>query len=345
MAMTPLDNLHPSQAAVRAALVADAAGLARLAPALRASNMFELRGQAGMPQADALPGVPWVDDRRVLVANPEIEAVILAGSTREDVALAATVVQRGAHIWRLPPLARNFAEAVEVARLIRKQSAVYRVASWWEHVADHTWNELAWPDAFQPLLSELRVRAPGPARASWRARSAEAAGGVLAQEAYDLLEALCATRGLPESVSATIGTLHHPPATTPRETEDTVVAILRYAGGAAVVQATWDTVPPERLLAHHGRAVTARLTEDEAVLGDGAGQVFDRRPLPTEYLVAELRQFAEWVRAAAHDRATACLEQHLATSALLEATYLAARTGHPEAPLKFYEVQGWPLPH
>lgn len=342
--MTPLDNLHPTQAAVRVGIVADGAGLARVAPALRAADTFELRGQAGMPQADALPGIPWVDDRRVLLANPEVEALVLATSTRDDVALAAAAVQRGAHVWRFPPLARNFAEAVEVARLIGKQQVVYRVASWWEHVADHTWNELNWPEAFQPLLSELRVSAAGPTQASWRARSADAAGGVLAQEAYDLLEALCATRGLPESVSATIGVFHHAPATTPRETEDTAVAMLRYAGGAAVVQATWDTVPPERLLGHHGRAISARLTEDEAVLGDGAGKVFDRRPLPTEYLVAELRQFAEWVRAATHDRATACLKQHLATSALLEAAYLAARTGHPETPQKFYEVQGWPLP-
>ncbi len=38
------------------------------------------------------------------------------------------------------------------------------------------------------------------------------------------------------------------------------------------------------------------------------------------------------------------LERHLAVTALLEALYLSARTGQPETPRKFYEVQKWPEP-
>jgi len=42
-----------------------------------------------MPQAAAAPRVPWLDDPRVLLANPELEAVLLATSTRQNAALAA----------------------------------------------------------------------------------------------------------------------------------------------------------------------------------------------------------------------------------------------------------------
>jgi hypothetical protein len=59
----------------------------------------------------------------------------------------------------------------------------------------------------------------------------------------------------------------------------------------------------------------------------------------------ELERFVAAVRepdSAASQEVT--LERHMAVSALLQATYLSARTGQPESPLKLYEVQGWPEP-
>lgn len=342
--MSTSDNERTPQSPLRAGLLAEGERLDLVAAAIRACPLLELCGQSGMPQAAGLPDLPWVDDTRVLIAQPDLQAVLLATSTRADAELGAMAAERGLHVWRLPPLARSFAEATEIATRIKRCTAIYRVASWWEYVADHAWHELDWPDSFEPVFSELRISVPGPTRQSCRASVNESGGGVLASDAYAMLEALVAVRGLPESVTAATGKYGNEASAVARETEDTAVAILRYAdGGTALIRATWNP-PYEQRTVHQGPAALVTLTDEEASVADAEGTITDRRPLPGEFLASELLRFLELVRGDARDRAAAAIERHVAVSALLETIYLAARTNHPESPRKFYEVQGWPLP-
>jgi predicted dehydrogenase len=345
MATSPTNNIRPAGPQLRVACIADAEALPQVGPVWRASPLVEIAGLAGMPKSAAWTDVPWFDDPRQLLAQKDLQAVVLATSTRSDIGLATVALERGLPVWRLPPLARNFAEAGEIAATVKRHGAVYRVASWWEHVAEHAWRDLAWPEDFRPGLSELRVSTPGPAAVSWRAKLSEVGGGVLAQDAYGWLEALIAVRGLPESAYASVSARRLAAGTSPRETEDTGVAILHYADhGLALVRATWEVPPFEQVLAHHSRAATVAVSPDEATLLDQAGAIGDRRPLPADFLAGELHRFADWVRGAAHDRALDALERHLAVQALLETLYLSARTNHPESPRKLYEAQGRALP-
>ena len=325
-------------------LVALTEDLESVIAAIRACPALELVGQAGMPQADALPDLPWFDDPRVLITDTRVQAVVLATSTRGDTELAATAVANDVHVWRRPPMGRNFAEAAEVAGLVKRQATVYDVASWWAHVADPAWNELNWPDGFEPTFSEIRVSAPGPPEESWRRSARDTAGGALANDGYALLEALVATRSFPESAAAAVGTYRADRNTTPNA-EDTALAMLRYAdGGIASVRVTWDLSPTAHELIHHGRRATASLTMEDVTLLNAAGEMHDQRPVPSPFLAASLQRFAEYVRVDARDRAAVSVDRHLAVSAILETIYLAARTNHPEAPRKLYEVQGWPAP-
>ena len=332
---------------VRVGLVADGPPLARLTAALDTCLLLQPLGQAGMPAAAGLREVPHIDDPRTLLAQPGLEAILLATAPRQDSGLAAMAAERGLHVWRLPPLARNFAEAAEVVTRARQLPTICRVASWWEYVTDHVWHELPWPGELAPRFSDLRASAPAAAGLGHEApagRGADSAGGALACSGYALLEALLAVRGLPDTVAAAVGRYRKGGAAG-GDTEDAAVAILRYSdGGAAVIRATWDMQPFEQQLAHHGPALSVTLTEDEVQLTSWDGSLLDRRPLPGEFLASELLRFAEFVRSQARDRAAAPLERHLAVSALLETVYLSARTGYPESPRKFYQVQGWPEP-
>ncbi len=328
---------------LRVAVVGSGERLEAVLAAVRGTGQIEVVGQAGMPAGGGLPGLPWFDDPRALLAAPEVQAILLAGSTRRDAEHAQLAAERNLPLWRLPPAGRSFAEAAEAAARVRKVAAVRRVASWWEHVFEHVWRELAFPPDFRPLLSELRLSVRGPVQQSWRASLAEAGGGVLATDGYGLLEALVALRGLPESVVAAAGRLRATSAA--RETEDTVVAVLRYTGGGhAVLRMGWDLPPGERTLIHHGAAASVTLTDDVVTVADAEGLTIDARPLPSEWLPSELVRFVHFVRGDARDQAAAPLERHLAVSALLDALYLSARTGHPESPHKFYATAGWPEP-
>ncbi len=326
---------------IQVGLIASGPRLPPLAAAIEACVLLQPVGQAGMPASAAVPGLPRFDDPRLLLAHPELQAVVLAVSTRADLELAGMAAQRGLHVWRLPPLARSFAEACEVVARSRQLPTIYRVASWWEYVADHVWHELHWPPDFVPVFSDLRAGAPGPGPDAWQSRLTDAAGGVLPDAAYHLLEALVAVRGIPDSAVGLVGRLGKSPVGVNRETEDVAVAILRFpAEGIAVLQAAWDRPPFERRLVHHGPAAIATLTDDEVRLTDASGADLDHRPLPGDFLTSELLRFAESICGQARDRAAAPMDRHLAVSALLEAIYLSARTNHPESPRKFYQLQG-----
>ncbi len=330
---------------LRVALIARGERLRTLWDAARANPRIEIVGQSGMPQKEALPDIPWHDDHRVLVARPEVEAALLGTSTRGDVAISMVAAQEEVHVWRPPPLARNFAEAAELVKLVRKQGTIHRAASWWEHVTDRGWQELAWPDGFEPQFSELACSTPAPPLEAWQSVANDAGGGALAQDAYALLEALVATRGLPETVSAALSNLPCEPGAAHRETENIALAVLRYANqGVADVRATWGLTPTVRRLVHHATAGSVTLTDHEVVLADPTGQRTDEHPLPPDPLGSDLRRFVDAALSNAADRMGPSLERHLAVMALLDAVYLAARTVHPESPQKHYELQGWPVP-
>ncbi len=337
------NNERAAPGVLRVAVLGSGERLEAVLAAVRATGQMEVVGQAGMPAGGGLPDVPWFDDPRAVLGVSEVQAVLLAGSTRRDTEHALLAAERNLPLWRLPPAGRSFAESAEAATRVRRATVVRRIASWWEHVFEHVWRELAFPADFKPLLSEVRLSVRGPVQQSWRANLAEAGGGVLATDGYGLLEALVALRGLPESVVAAAGRLRAASAT--RETEDTVVAVLRYTGGGqAVLRLGWDLPPGERTLIHHGAAASVTLTDDVVRVADAEGLTIDERPLPAEWLPSELVRFVQFVRGDARDQAAAPLERHLAVSALLDALYLSARTGHPESPHKFYATAGWPEP-
>ncbi len=303
-------------------------------------------GIAGLPQQSAPDAIPWYDDSRVLLTESGVKGVVLADSPELNVQRAADAAELGVAVWRMPPVGREFAEAGEVLSACRRETIPYRVASWWEFVAETVWADLNWDDEFRPRYSELLVSTVDPAADGWEISRNEAGGGVLMLDAYDLLEALIAVRGLPDTVVATADSYRTTAAGTPRETEDTALAILHYAdGGTTLVQTTWGLHPFQRKLAHHSTTRSLILGADDLTLLDREGRVLEQHPFPRSFLKYELDRFADSVRTTAHDRAAAPLERHLQVSALLETVYLAARTGHPESPRKRYEAHGWPEPH
>jgi len=346
VAVEELDHESEVIEPVRAGLIADAEGVQQLRPALAARDL-QIVAQSGMRQPEGLPDVPWFDDARAMTAQTGVQALLVAVSPRAAFEVDALVADKPLPIWRLPPLARSFAEGAELITRVRQRRGLYRVASWWDAVAEEVRWALRCREGFKPLFSTVRVSAPGPVLQSWRSSRANGPGGVLATDAYAMLEALVAVRALPERVYGSIGSLRRRPDETPRETEDVALAILRYEGGTtAVVEATWDASPPGQSTHHHGAELSVVIEPTRVAVYGSAGELIGERPLATEvFLRQELERFTDAVRhPVAASEPDAALERHLAVLALLEAIYLSARTGQPESPAKFYEVRGWPQP-
>ncbi|TWT42381.1 hypothetical protein RAS1_35120 [Phycisphaerae bacterium RAS1] len=333
------------QKRLRVGLIATPDLAAPLAEAVQAVERFELAAQAGVARGEALPHVEHFDDTRVMIAQASIDAVIVAAGTRVAVELAEVAAAKGLHVWRTPPLARTFAEAVEILKRQAPRPTAYRLSSWWESVSTPIVDAIARLDGFKPLFSEIQVASEGPTLQSWKASAVDAAGGTLAEAAYAMLETLVGLRGLPESVSGAVARSRRRPAAQGRETEDTAAAILRYqGGGVALVRSTWDIPPFAARTLHHGAECSVELTPDALRVLDAGGGEQVVTALPGHDWAEEMQRFSEACQAPPGNGARPDLEHHLCVLALIEAVYLSARTGHPESPRKFYEVQGRPEP-
>lgn len=328
-------------APIRSALIAPASEAARLLEAIVATPDLALAAQSGVPQAEAVSGVDWFDDRRVLVARAGVEAVVIGSSNRIGFEMGQLAAASGIHVWRRPPLGRSFAEALEAAQHARAASGIYRVCTFWDHERIAVREALRGVGDGRPLFTEAYVGAPGPPLASWRAGELEAGGGVLLQDAYAALEQIVALRGLPDSVSATTERCRRRANEPPRETEDVAVAVLRYSNGVAMARATWDIHPASTEIHHHGPVWSTKQDGAEICAGNVDGSTESRQGASTDPIRDDLTAFVRLIRGeSAREENLAAIGHHLMVSAVLDAAYLSARTGQPESPRRLYEVHG-----
>ena len=334
-------------APLRVGVIADIASGAELRAYFDQSPHWELAAAAGSPDNTWPEGVNYYDDRRVMLAQSALDAVVVADSTKVGIELGDMAVRHGLPIWRKPPLGRSFSEACEQVRLIRDAKPAYCVASHWRRQQPMLETCLATVEDFKPQFSELRIAVGGPSVQTWRAGKGDAGGGVAILDAYEAIELLVALRGIPDNISAATGRFRRHPNEAQRETEDVATGIFRYdCGGFAALNLTWDLKPALNITRHHSATQTLEIAGERAKMLDFDGKTLESAPLSTDILGEELDLFATTIRGQADvDWRGTLLDRHLAVSAVIEALYLSAQTWQPELPRRLYEVQGWHVPN
>jgi predicted dehydrogenase len=344
--MSQTSNQPAADAPIRVGLITSAECVEPYPAAIASCPDLRIVAASGMPQSAAPAEATWFDDTRALIAQSGVDAVLLATSPRAGIELGNVATAHALHVWRTPPIARSFAEATDAVQRARSAGVVYRVQSWWEHAAEEVRAALKLRESQRSLYTTITVRADGPPLQSWRSSLVDAGGGVLVTDAYPLLEALVAVRGLPDSLYAAIGKCRRAGGLAPRETEDVAFALLRYEGGGLVsLAANWDLQPFQWVCEHHSPEATVRIETGRVSIFAADHTLLHCQDLRTGSLTTELQRFAQAIRdRAAREAAAGTPERHIAVMALIETIYLAARTGQPEAPRKLYEVSKWPEP-
>ncbi len=342
-----VDPASPEGAPIRVGLITSSDSPDPYLRALAEVRTLRLVAGSGGSQRDYPDSVRWFDDRRVLLAQAGVQAVLLVVSPRTGQELADEAVAAGVHVWRPAPIATSFAAAADHLRRVLAGHSTYRLASSVDRGGAAIQRALTHPQGVVPAFSTLRVRAAGPSADSWRCSQKDAGGGVLFSDGYSLLEILIAARGLPQSVYCQLAHCHRRDGEPPRETEGVALAVLRYSDGeVALIDAAWDAQPAVMELLLEGPSGRIELMPGEARVVSADGQCLAKFASDTPaWLTEELERFAASIRAGQSGAALAAgLERHLGVSALLEAAYLSSRTGQPEDPRRLYEVQKWPQP-
>jgi len=338
---------------LKAALIGLGSAGSQLLEALLQSDRIELLGVADRDpaRAERIGGkvkLPYYNDDRSLLAQTRPQAVFVSAPPMIMPELLAACVERGIHVWKQPPLARNLAEGVQMVRLM--DSAGLKLAVGTQRRFSPGYSRAC------RLLSQLGAvylaRAQymfnwGPLL-GWRGDKSSAGGGALLELGYHLIDLLVWMLGLPEEVYGVVASGHRPEQTGPQgedlpayDTDDTASAVLRYPRGcAADVVVTRRSGPFDERLWLHSRRGSIEADPHSCALRDPDGNLLERDEVDPSCCEALLRQaeaFAAAVRSGAKKYECSARE-NLLNLAVIEAIYLSSRTSQPESPLRLLQT-------
>lgn len=354
MSMPGANNANELSHVLRVGWCGAACEFAAFQSALDGCDELELATAAAVAEpADAAagtrPALHWssgrvFDNPAEMIETADIQAVVLSCPLPDALTLTRAALQRNMHVWRRAPLGRDLAEAVACARQMREAPVVAQIGSWWNAVREMFPSLVH--SAEENGVCELRVNAPPPQVASWRCIRSEAGGGVLIQDAYDLLEAMIDQNGMPEAVYAAVNRANRDASRPARDVEDWAAAVFRYAGrSAGTLTCSWNATAFDSGLFRHTTSGSVLIEKAGIRAIDHAGALREEMILPHDLLPMQMKTFA----AAIHNEdrrkeSIRSLQRHVATSAVIEAIYLSARTSQPESPRTLCELHRWQEP-
>lgn len=317
--------------------------------ALRAQRGFEIVALADHERkvvaalAEA-SGAKLYTDYRLLLVEQDLDGAIVALPPFIAERFLPVAAQRGIAVLKETPLARNLESAARAVRMFADVGVPLVVASRWRFEPTlATMFSRGSPIGAVHQFSATVMADPGE-ELGWRGDAHSAGGGVLLDAAYEVVDMIAATMGLPGDVITQFGRLSATMLDR-YDTEDTATLLCRHSlGAAATVSASWRPGPPDVqvcVVGSAGRATLSKLALTIAPSSEAPCAV--RRPGESESLAAILESFVQTVRT--HPRGfPGQAGDQLATAAILEAAYLSGRTHAVENPLRCYELAGVPHP-
>ena len=302
-------------------------------------------------QAGAACKVESFTDNRSLLAQTKPKIVYLCVPPMAAPDLVAACAERGIHVWKEMPLARNLDEGVSLVHRMEDAGLKLAVGTQRRFAAGyyHAW--MLRKRVSPVFLARAHYLFNWGPNLSWRGDKSSSGGGALLELGYHFLDLLIWMLGLPEEVYGASAGGNRPERSAADgkplplyDTDDTVAAILRYGRDTmASFTATRSSGPVSEGLSLHGRGGSIIATGETCLLRDPDGTTLDSLTddsPPVDVFTHEVEAFA---RAVAGDSKTyeCSARENLLNLAAIEAIYLSDRTGQPEHPSRLLKTHGY----
>lgn len=330
---------------MKAGLMGLGRGGRQLAEALLASSWCKLVAVGSvLPQRierfqEAHPEIAVHNDFRSLIVSSPLDALFVAVPPFLRGNYLPLAAQRRIPVYALVPAARRFDEALAILEAFESADCPIVISRAWGVDPALRPDALGADQTGKLFLARGNVTLCLEENFDWRGDIQRAGGGVLLYGAYELIDVLVQSMGMPSSVYAATAAVSRPVTSFPYDTEDTAVLSCRYANGAlATISACWTTGPANWSMVLYGTIGSIHMDSDSVYLKDRAGgQELVRHRRATNALATQVDEFLSTARSNARNlRGT--LRQHLPTLATIQAAYLSARTGQPESPGDLFEI-------
>lgn len=285
------------------------------------------------------PQIATYDDFRSLIVENELDALFVAAPPYLRNKYLELAARRQLPVWMFTPPARSFEEAVNIMRLFDRHDCPLEVSRSWGIEPAFQQDHLDMQRVGKIFLARAGVMLCWQEDFDWRGDSHRAGGGVLLDQAYELIDMIVHHMGLPSTVYAVTAHVSRQQTRFPYDTEDTAAVVMRFTGGAmAALNACWTAGPPQWSLDLHGASGSLKIDPGHITCLDRTGQeVYFENPREANPVACQVEEFLTRLQSQPNLRFSS-MREHLPAIAVIEAAYLSARTGQPESPATFFEM-------
>lgn len=209
----------------------------------------------------------WYDDHRALVADSDLDAVVIATPHALHARQALDCIQAGKHVLVEKPMATRWDEAVSLVDAANQAGVILFPLPFLAYPEHLLTRRFLREEVIGKLVAaEAHISLPGPPRANWY-YGAEAEGGAMVDTAVYALSDLACTLGPAARLTALVNTLIPNRRTgdggrVHTEVDDNVSLLLEYpTGQQAVVRSCWGPAFRRKGTILYGREGTIFLRE------------------------------------------------------------------------------------
>jgi predicted dehydrogenase len=288
----------------------------------------------------------YIDFRRMVMQNPA-DVVIVGAPLHLCADHIRQAIQNKCHIIKMPPAGLTFEQCASFIQLARKEQVHF---------------VLALPGRFEPAVMRLREILSQSEPDYWHLITAichvpqgeiqpqkrwlldpqMAGGGVLIQNAYDLMDEIVLCFGMPQQVYAQLVSQAPDRQQRLSITEDNAMILMRFSETlVAQVTASRTLGPARRHLRIHGKDKFITLTRDDFSITDNDGnqtELVQFAPEQFHGMQDLLLNFANAIQSPQQTPLYPAPGIDLYTMAVIESAYLSARTAMPETPSRLLDL-------
>jgi predicted dehydrogenase len=292
------------------------------------------------------------DDYRRLIIQNQLDCLFVAAPIHSCAEYLKLAIKKKFNILKAPPLARNFSEAAEFARLAQNERVTLAVANTFRFAQ----SALAARGYFLQAENEkpfflFASGDPAPVetpQTKWRNDSVLAGGGAILYECWEIIDQIIWNFGMPQQVYCVGGSTTGDKQQRLYRTEDSATITMKFsdtlygnllAGRAAI--ATSRSGESQKWLISQGHKTLIKCDDKTFEVIDSSGQISKKDTFnddnPTR-MKSKVENFGSHLLWPEQNPLISSAGDNLKNMAFIEAAYLSARTGMPEEPARILKM-------
>jgi predicted dehydrogenase len=278
------------------------------------------------------------DDYRQLIMQNQFDCLLVAAGVHTCNEYIKMAMKKKTNVLKLAPLARSFQEAAEFVRLAENENIKFAIANPRRFARSYlALREFLQQGRIEQIFLITAFCAVGNEQTgTWQTDPKLAGGGVLLHNCYQIIDQIVWNLATPQQVYSLNTNTAGDRQQRSYLTEDTAVVTMKFTDtffGNLIASKVFG--PEQEVLKVYGKDKILTVSNARFIISNSLGQTNEESEYDDNELIlhtALLKNFAISILLPDKNKLCSSAKENLNDMAVIEASYLSARTGMPEEP-------------